>query len=137
LTPRIKSKFNHSLVVSLGVLWLLLPAGPARSGELAPMLSIEKNGFSSSLGLLMNVWLVPYAGEDCWYGDPVFRPGIDIHRTTLKFAGKIPYGIDFGADLTLGLIHEHEADFEAVQVGWSVVPGLRIVGGYSLSPESQ
>jgi hypothetical protein len=102
----------------------------AGADEPEPLLSIEKKGFASSLGVLMNVWLVPYAGEDCWYGDPVMRPGVEIHRTTLMARGRTPYGFDFKADLTLGLVHEHEADFEAVEIGWSPAAALRIVGGY-------
>jgi hypothetical protein len=110
---------------------LLAAAPPLRCEELKPLLAIEKKGFEASVGLLMNVWLVPYAGDDCYYGDPVLRPGVDIHRTTVMFRGKIPYGFDLKADLTLGIVHGDEGDFEAVEIGYTPVKGFRISGGYS------
>jgi hypothetical protein len=109
----------------------LAAAPPIRCEELKPLLSIERKGFGASVGILTNIWLVPYAGEDCYYGDPVLRPGVDIHRTTIMFRGKIPYGFDFKADLTLGIVEGQEADFEAVEVGYAPAKGFRIVGGYS------
>ena len=115
------------------VFFAVMLSGPKnlQCEELKPLLAIEKKGFGASVGILTNVWLIPYAGEDCYYGDPVLRPGIDIHRTTLMFRGVIPYGFDVKADLTLGIVHGQEADFEAVEIGYTPTEGFRIVGGYS------
>lgn len=121
-----------TVTVYLSSLFIICSGRSSAYGEkLEPLLKIEKKGFSSSLGLLVKFWFVPYAGKDCWYGDPVFRPGVDIHRTTLMFMGLTPFNLDFKADLTLGIIHEHEADFEAVELGFKITPALKIIGGYS------
>ncbi len=93
-----------------------------------PLWKSKDDAISLDLGLLMSVYLVPYAGKDTdpYNFDPLYSEGFKINTVAARLTGDLPYHLHYGLEIGMhgGHLSVHEAavaftplDFLKLKIG--------------------
>lgn len=122
----------HRRAIVLSLVVAICSAAPLAHASV-PLWSSKDDSISLEMGLLLNVTLVPYAGEnsDPYNFDPLYSEGFKINTVAARFLGKLPYHLHYG--LEVGMHGGHLSVHEAV-VAFEPWDFLKLRAGKLLNP---